>query len=453
MRKSLFILLTICLFSSFIMSCSKSDDTENNENPFDKMESSDNNSRDKIVIISDIHLGADLSYSENIKHLSRLEQFINEVRASNTVKELVIGGDMIDGWYVPTRTNTYSAGSQLAFVKKIASSNKVVISAINNIISDGIIKVTYVPGNHDMLFNAADVEAIMPGINQARDSDKPLLGTYYPDGYPQVAIEHGHRYDFFCNLDPFDNQTEAPGTILPPGYFFARIAANSFVKQVSKNAATKVKEVTINSADIEQKAKYLYYYGWKYALENLIWVDDNFDENIFTTNIDGFTNTYSMNDFLPYNDASGKIQIKMYGDAFTQAAWEKRLKYNNAPIMTNVADAVIGSLITDFIDNQSDVQYFHNPSSKVRVVVFGHTHIPMIKTFTNLNGDACVYANTGTWEDKKVRKGSDEVDQDSQNMHFVVIMPREDSKNKLFIGLFQYNHGEHILKDSQNILL
>jgi len=451
-KKFLSILFILCSLSVAAISCSKSDNSDNTKNPFDEMESSNNNSRDKIVVISDIHLGADLSYSENTKHLSRLEQFINEVRDSKTVKELVIGGDMIDGWYVPTRTNTYSAGSQQAFVKKIASSNKVVISAINNIISDGKIKVTYVPGNHDMLFNASDVEAIMPGINQARDSDKPLLGTYNPDGYPQVAIEHGHRYDFFCNLDPFDNQTEAPGTILPPGYFFARIAANSFVKQMAQSAASKINTVTANSDEIEQKAKYAYYFCWQRAFENLIWVDDNFDEKIFTTNIDGFTKTYSMNDFLPYNDAAGMIQVKMYSGAFTQEAWNKRLAYNNAPVMTNVVEAIYGSLLTEYIDNQSNVQYFQNPNSKVRVVVFGHTHIPMIKTFTNLNGEACVYANTGTWEDEKVRNGAPTVDQDSKNMNFVVIMPRGDNRKKLFIGLFQFNHGQHVLVDSQSIL-
>jgi hypothetical protein len=32
------------------------------------------------------------------------------------------------------------------------------------------------------------------------------LGTYSPVGYPQIAIEHGHRYNFFCAPDPISNQ-------------------------------------------------------------------------------------------------------------------------------------------------------------------------------------------------------------------------------------------------------
>lgn len=452
-------MVVLISFTCFVASCSDDDNEENASidtvNQFDNMKISDNLVREKIVVISDIHLGADLSYSENTKHLSRLEQFLNEVRKSQTVKELVIGGDMLDGWYIPTRSNSYAGGAQVDFVKRIAKANRMVIDAICNIIKEGKIKVTYVPGNHDMLFTASDVESIMPGIHQARDANRPLLGTYYPDGFPQIAIEHGHRYDFFSNLDPYDNQDIAPGTILPPGYFFARIAANSFVNQIAKSAATQVPAITLNSTTLEQKAKYLYYYGWKYCLDNLIWVNDNFDEKIIVTHLDGFTDTLSVKDILPYNDENGLIQTKMYKDAFTQENWNKRLRYNNVPVMTNVADAVIGSLKTQFIDNMSNVQYFNNPQSNVRIVVFGHTHIPMMRTYTNAQGEACVYVNTGTWEDKKLRTLDAEngvsVDQDSMNMDFAVITPRDDDKSAIYVGLYKYNYGTFTRVADQSI--
>jgi UDP-2,3-diacylglucosamine pyrophosphatase LpxH len=304
-----------------------------------------------------------------------------------------------------------------------------------------------------MLIDAATVESVLPGINQARDNNRTLLGTYETGSPIKIAVEHGHRYDFFCNLDPFSNAAIAPGSVLPPGYFFARIAANSFVNQVAKSQATPVRAVALNNKTLQQQAFFLYYYGWKYSLDNVIWVNDNFDEKIFKMNLNGFTGTFSMNDLLPFNDESGNITAKMYADAFSQESWEKRLAYNNVPMMTNVADAVIGSLKTDFIDKQADVQYFKNSHKQdVRIVVFGHTHIPMLKTFTNLNGEACIYANSGTWVDKKVRtESSTAVDQDEQSMDFVVITPREDDKSKIYVGLFQYNHGKHLLVDSQSI--
>jgi len=78
----------ICLLSS----CTKVDDMKLNY-PF----SNGTKERNLIVVISDIHLGADLSYAECNKNLRSLELFLNEVKWSRNVKELVIAGDMLQG--------------------------------------------------------------------------------------------------------------------------------------------------------------------------------------------------------------------------------------------------------------------------------------------------------------------------------------------------------------------
>lgn len=119
-----------------------------------------------------MHLGNDLTYSENVKHLNRLNQFLNEVRASSTIKELVIAGDMFDEWYIPTRTNTYENKSQSDFILKTVAANKVIFDVINGIISDKKIKVTYIPGNHDMGFTPESIDLAMSGVNQARDKKR-----------------------------------------------------------------------------------------------------------------------------------------------------------------------------------------------------------------------------------------------------------------------------------------
>ena len=75
----------------------------------------------------------------------------------------------------------------------------------------------------------------------------------------------------------------------------------------------------------------------------------------------------------------------------------------------------------------------------------------MIKTFTNPNGQACVYANTGTWVDRKFR-GNEVVDQDVQNMDFVVIAPRKDDSNKIYIGLCKLERGIHKMIENQTIV-
>jgi len=451
MKKSFFLLL---LFASVFISCGSSHNVVS-DNPFDPSTgNSDSIVRNKIVVISDLHLGNDLSYSEDVKHLSRLKQFLNEVRSSATIKELVIAGDMFDEWYIPTRTNTYDNKSQADFVKKTVVANQSIFNVINGIIGDKKIKVTYIPGNHDMGFTPENVDIAMPGVNQARDSkDKYGIGTYNPDGYPQIAIEHGHRYDFFCSLTPNANDAEAPGAVLAPGYFFARIAANSFTDPTTHDDATKVPVTVLNNQnDPEQYSKYIYYGLWKKVLEDVIYVKDDFDAKIITTNVGHYTKTYSINDVLPHNSTTdGSIQMNLYNGLFTQNNWDNREQYNNAPIMTNINDAIKGSLATSFIDDQSDNQYFRNSQSGVRLVIFGHTHIPMIKTYKNLKGSTCVYANSGTWEDYKSRDKSKVIEQDSMNMTFVVVSPMKTNKKKLQVGLYQYRFGKHFLTDSKSL--
>ena len=448
-------LLLLGLASLSLVSCHKTPIEPSVTNPFDTISVSSNTDRDKIVIISDLHLGNDLSYSENVKHLSRLEAFLNEVRSSATVKELIIGGDMFDEWYIPTRSETYPNGSQTEFIEKSVKANQRVFDALNGIIKDGKIKLTYIPGNHDMGFTPENVNIALPGVNQARDEDGKFgIGTYNPDGYPEIAIEHGHRYDFFSALTPNANETEAPGSLLPPGYFFARIAANSFTNPTTMAEATKVPLVVLNNeADAEQSNKHLYYTLWQKVMDSIIYVKDDFSAPIIKTNVGKFTKTYAINDILPYNSQDGSIQMNLYNGLFTQANWDEREKYNNVPVMTNIKQAIIGSLVTTFIDNQADVQYFQNKESNVRVVIFGHTHLPKLKAYTSVKNQPCLYANSGTWEDQKTRDKNAAIDQDGLKMDFVTIVPVQSNKKKLQVALNQYRYGKHVQVDSKEIEL
>lgn len=441
--------LSVLLLS--VLSC-QDNNLSPRHNPFDQTSETDPLVRNKIVVISDLHLGADTSYSENVRHRPRLAQFLTEIRESETVKELVIAGDMLDEWYVPSRNNTYNGKTQEEFIQKIASQNKIVIDVLNGILKDGKVKVSYTPGNHDLLVPEAYVSAILPGIHQARDAGKLGLGTYHPDGYPQIAIEHGHRYDFFCSPDPYSNQDIAPGSILPPGYFFTRIAVNSVTNYPSANEITPVRSVTLNSTDQTQVNAYLYYNIWKYVLTSYIPVKDNFDEKIIVTNIDHFSDTIRVNDIIPYNTENGTIDMKLFSGVCSQQVWERRLAYNNVPVKTLAKDAIPGSLQTSFIDEQSNTQYFQNDSSNVRIVVFGHTHNPMIKSYTNKKAEACLYANSGTWIDKKIKK-DETVDQDLQNMDFLVMMPQALDEHMFKVERFKYEKGKHISLESKSIKL
>ncbi len=426
----------VMLFLSITASCKKSD---SGTDPF----SNGGKERNMIVVISDLHMGADLAYAEINKNLADLEKLLLQIKESPNVKELVIAGDLLDEWFVPAPLDTYQGKDQSDFVQRIAATNKGVFDALNSMIREKEILVTYVPGNHDLMITEENVELVLPGINQVRDPELGL-GTYYPTGYPEIAIEHGHRYNFFCAPDPISNQEIAPGTIAPPGYFFTRIAA-LHVAQGLPPAGDVIPVVTQNtSGDVSQNLLFEYWKLWEWSL-NYLTIENKFDEKIITTNVDGFTGAYSVNDLLPYQTTPGGL-IDVYLYKGIQDTWDQRQTHNRVAVNIPAERAIAGAASAVESDNQAKVQYFLNPDSDVRIVVFGHTHVPKIESSVNHLGQKTVYANSGTWIDHNTL--------DSNAMNFVVITPQNNNESsQTLVKLFSIDNGKVVKMASDSLVL
>ena len=64
--------------------------------------------RDKIVIISDIHLGIEDKYTETLKNRPLLIEFLKRLQSTTDVRELVIAGDFLDEWFLPVYYPSYT---------------------------------------------------------------------------------------------------------------------------------------------------------------------------------------------------------------------------------------------------------------------------------------------------------------------------------------------------------
>lgn len=413
--------LCITLFSS----C-KNDPVEYTIGAF----SNGGNERNMIVAMSDLHLGADLTYAECSKNLGSLEKLLKQIKAAPNVKELVIAGDMLDEWFVPANVDTYQGKDQADFVKRIAATNKGVIDALNSIIKEKKIRVTYVPGNHDLTITAANVESILPGINQARDAELGL-GTYSPAAAPKIAIEHGHRYNFFCAPDPISNQDIAPGTILPPGYFYTRIAVMHVMQEPATPADTPPIVTQNTSGDASQKLLYVYWYVWSKALATYP-IANKFDEKMIVTNVNGFKGNYAVNDILPYQTTTGGvIDVRFYKGI--QDSWTERQTRNHVAIPISISQAIANSGKASESEFQATNQYFLNQNSDKRIVIFGHTHDPKIIASTNYNSEKCIYANSGTWIDHNGVVPT--------TMSFVVITPQNaTASSQTYVKLYNFEN-------------
>jgi len=396
--------------------------------------------RNMMVVLSDLHLGADLDYAECNKNLSSLQKLLKQIHESPNIKELVIAGDLLDEWFVPATVDTYAGNDQRDFVQRIAKTNKDVIDGFNKIIQSGKILVTYVPGNHDLTITAENVDLILPGINQVRDKEQGL-GTYSPADYPKIAIEHGHRYNFFCAPDPISNQDIAPGTIMPPGYFFTRIAALHVLEKYPQPGDT-MRVVTPNiSGGKSQSSLFAYWKIWEWAIKYLP-IKEKFDEKVIVTNVNGFTKTYSVNDLLPYQrTAGGKLDVKLFKGI--QDTWNQRQILNRVAVNIPVAQAIAKASSAEETDNQAKAQYFMNPKSDKRIVIFGHSHAAKIISSNNYNGQKSIYANSGTWIDRNPNLTT---------MNFITVTPQNtDVSSQTYVKLYNFE-GEVVMKMAEDSL-
>jgi len=419
--------IIIVMFMGLFTSCKKSSDSPGDSglNPF----SNGGSDRNMIVVLSDMHMGADSAYTECKNNIAPLVKLLQQIQVAPNVKELVIAGDLVDEWFVPAPVNTYQGKDQSDFVKRVAATNKSVFDALNLIIRENKIKVTYVPGNHDLGITAANIELILHGINQARD-DEQGLGTYTPLDFKELAIEHGHRYNFACAPDPISNKDIAPGSIMPPGYFFTRIAAKCVIEGFKPAGDTLAKVIKNNSGGVSQDLALEYYKGWV-SLMKMFPITEKFSDKLIVTNINGFTKNYSVNDLVPYQlTPGGTIDVNLFKGI--QDNWEHRQDLNHVAIHIPVEQAIANQDSNEITDAQSNIQYFMNPNSIVRIVVFGHTHIARINTYFN-NGKKSIYANSGTWIDSN--KGP-------LTENFVVITPQNtNAASMTYVKLYYVDKG------------
>lgn len=347
--------------------------------------------RSQIVVISDIHLGADDAIGETTENKDDLLAFLKGVRASDTAAELVIAGDLIDQWFLPMQYEMPATLSE--FNDLVVANNQEIFDEINLIITDRIIKVTYVPGNHDINFEEAETERLFPGINQARDALG--LGTYLA-GSRDIAIEHGHRYNIFVSPDPLSNRdiVSNVNSILPCGYFFTRIATSSAMAGKPETDNTFA-QIVPRTDDAVQMAYYSLFKVWENLMTGFP-VKESFDDQVIRTDIDGYSGVYAINDLIPFQKEDEDISVKLYGGIIEN--WDERQAMNLVPSPSSAQEAIIGAASTEYSDSLAGTQYFALDPA-IKLVVFGHTHEAKILRMTNLDGEEVLYANSGTWVD------------------------------------------------------
>ncbi len=378
-----------------------------------------NITRTAVACISDIHCGDqranDGNYSWFGENSAALTSFMEYVKNNENIKELVILGDLFDEWMVPYYLAPFDPSIGISnssdYFKAISNAtlNKPVFDKIREIISAGEIDVLYVPGNHDMLITQDILEEILPGI--IWKSDAAGLGKYWPSD--KIAMEHGHRYDFFNSPQPLVNE----GQILPPGYFITRLYGSGLASRTQKS----IKDATTSESDIEFSA------AWALATTYVI---SDFKMNRDTLQMDSAKVVMSGIDGYTANMSFDGAK-EMYG-ANIESLWPQTQVVNKVPVPLDVLLAIVnGHYLYDAALEEYIVDY--SGPNQPKIVAFGHSHEPKIKVYPTEDYYTGIYANSGSWLDADQANGK-------KVRTFLIISPATWTGSDLdVVSLYQYN--------------
>ncbi|NOX87100.1 MAG: hypothetical protein GXO86_14260 [Chlorobi bacterium] len=379
----------------------------------------DSTERNSIACISDLHLGDERANENNYcwfgKNKAALENFLDYVVNSHQFRKLVIMGDLFDEWLVPYTISPFdpqvNINSSSDYFHAVASNpvNTGIINRLKNIALNENIELVYIPGNHDMLLTREIMDEIIPHLTWAGKDETPGLGYYSP--MEEIIMEHGHRYDFFNCPQSLVN----PGHQLPPGYFVSRLYAQGMM---DKGNVLKSANQTSGSFEFETAWTLAYLYTIAH-FDMPLPQDDS--ANILMGGIDDYSNPMS------FNGAK-----KMYAENIEEL-WPETQTKNKVPVPTECCFHAIWNGHSD-LWSAAMTQYILQPPAPVtyKVIAFGHTHQPELKTYVAAGEILNVYANSGSWLDEDAS--------DYKVRTFLTIKPAAWTGSQLdVVSLYQYN--------------
>lgn len=417
---------------------------------FDNAIPTPNQSKKATVIVSDIHMGdqrsQDKGYGWFKDNKPLFLDFLNYlIENARLLDKLVIAGDFMDEWVSPMNTVTFAdnAGNQInqqEFVGQIIAANKDIVDKLKALHQQDV-EIVYVPGNHDMLVTSEDFEHYFGKgvITQARDMRG--LGRYEPS--EDIIIEHGHRYDYFNAPDPISNKgidQVDENSILPPGFFVSKIATSSDLEKGNLRQS-KAGFPTLTSDYAEDKKNWAKLaLAWPLILSAKP-ISEGISGKYIKTGINGLTRDYMVKDVSDWyitDDLEKCRKPILYKNSFEAQEWTKRLKANGVLNINQVTfeTALLAGVINSTYKGLAQSQYIEGMETPKRVIVFGHTHEA---TITNIGNS--VYANSGTWVDKKWAPKMPE-------RTFIVIQNYQEANKKgnKEVSLFSFGNKDQIVK-------
>lgn len=319
-----------------------------------------NNSKKTIIVISDVHLGAGeyvngvRNYLEDFHFDEELVDFLeyfSKGEYANKDVELIINGDFFDLLAVPYvqvfDDEFWSEESSLKKLEMIIEAHSEVMDALNDFLKVKNKKITFIIGNHDaeLVFKSLQDRVLETLDEEVREKFeiRHLNDEYRPT--ERVVLKHGHEYEIAHTFEEEDciiEDEDGKRYFKPPwGSYYVTRVINKFKEERDHvNAVRPINKFLINGLIYDT------FFTLRFMLANAVY-------------------------FIMVRS----IYLFKISDDFSD--WLK-LFFKELTLFQDYE-----SLTFDYLQNNEDTD----------VLIVGHTHEPICRTYTN----GKTFINTGTW--------------------------------------------------------
>ncbi len=314
-----------------------------------------------------------------------------------TDQQVIVVGDLFDEWVCPSQfqptdpAHPMPPAYQQFMNIAAASQNAAVVQALRDLASNG--RLTYVPGNHDMLSTAGIMSTIFPGIRYKGNDHG--FGVYSEDG---IWAEHGHAYGLFNAPSPVVGRGGLGETILPMGFFITRITSDHALNTGTQLSIFDVltdwiKQIRAGAPDVEDRAAIVDAHHKVHGVVDSI-ITKLFHDLVKHHTVDqagavmaGFEGVPGV---VPWADVE-----KQYADIWS--SWNKVHGDDVNPLEAAFCDANV-------LDHAvSSIAFNHG---EARVIILGHSHKREMQYHSSSSdlpgpydpGPDYIYANCGAWD-------------------------------------------------------
>lgn len=314
-----------------------------------------------IIVISDIHLGAgkyfqgQRNYLEDFHFDEELVDFLayfSKGDYEGREVDLIINGDLFDLLAVPFVAfyddEFWSEVAALEKLRIILAAHAEVMAAMRDFVAKKGKKIIYVIGNHDGEMVFPSMQKVFYDIFAEKDLDRVEIrlngdGDFSPaEG---VLLKHGHEYETAHSFDPLESiiqDQDGKSYFVPPwGSYYVTRVLNKFKElRPHINAVRPIRKFMINGIIYDTL------FTLRFALANAFY-------------------------FFMVRYVSIIKSEKSVKKIFESVKGELQL-FKNYEILT-----------MEFLEEREDID----------VLIVGHTHEPVIRTYAN----GKTFINTGTW--------------------------------------------------------